>query len=88
MKLIINVPDDHFDVAMAVALQERRDYARRYDKPGWGWVIHRDCSNFWVSGIKGGISVRLYKSPHPDHRSSALPRDDQNQFPQQEGTGP
>jgi hypothetical protein len=58
VKLIINVPDDDFDLALEVATAERRDYAIRYGKPGWGWTIYRDGRCFWVCGIKGGISIR------------------------------
>lgn len=65
MKLIINVPDDQFDRALAVAMEERRDYAKRYDKPGWGWTFFKDGARFWVRGIKGGISV----SPSPAYRA-------------------
>lgn len=68
MKLIINVPDEHLERAMGIALEERQDYARRFDRPGWGWHIYREGENFWVRGVKGGISIS--HSPRPHHKGA------------------
>lgn len=66
MRLIIDVPDAELPAALELAMKEAGDdYARRYDKPGWGWVFYHARQRFWVRGIKGGLSISLAKSAAP-----------------------
>lgn len=76
MKLIVNVPDDAFAAAMALAAKEFADnYARRYDKPGWGWTFYEGGRHFFVRGVKGGISIALSTYDRPPPNSAEPTRD-------------
>lgn len=59
MRLIIDVPDELVPAAFELAMEESKDYARRYDRPGWGWTYWKAPNRYWVRGIKGGLSVSL-----------------------------
>ncbi len=63
MRLIIDVPDELVPSAFAIVMAESADYAKRFDRPGWGWTFYRDGKQYWIRGIKGGLSVSLCKSP-------------------------
>lgn len=65
MKLILDVPDEHFDAAIRLVRKEMRDYRTRYEKPGWGWTFYEAGERFFVRGIKGGLSVRPAPIPAP-----------------------
>lgn len=65
MRLIIDVPDDLVPDAIELAMKESHDYARRFDRPGWGWTFNHGGNRYWVRGIKRGLSVSLVKGPRP-----------------------
>lgn len=78
MRIIFDGPEEHFDAAVRLLREEFRDWRVRYDRPGWGWVFHRPEApgmQFFVRGIKGGMSVRINErnapgGRHPAHRDS------------------
>lgn len=61
MRLIIDVPDELVPAAFALAMKESEDYARRYNRPGWGWMFFHEGKHYWVRAIKSGLSVSLSK---------------------------
>ncbi len=75
MRVIIDVPDALFDDALAVLREEMRDYARRYDRPGWGWMFFKNGRRYWCRGIKGGLSVSLSKAYPADPPPLSAPLD-------------
>jgi hypothetical protein len=72
MKLIINAPDDLVEAAMDVARVQMPGYAKRFSRSGWGWTVRRNGQDFWVCGIRGGISVRL-RNTLPEKSDASSP---------------
>jgi hypothetical protein len=64
VKLIITCDPENLEIAQSLAKQELTDegwpYAKKYDRPGWGWFYTHKNVRFFVRGIKGGISVTQY----------------------------